>query len=284
MRLPKGMLSMLVATVFFVLMNVFVKLLPRIPIAELIFFRAIFTFIFSYVYLRLINQNPWGSRASRPWLFLRGIGGGIALSLYFYLMTEIPLATIYTLQYLSPIFTVVMAFFWLGERIRPIQWMVFVLAFGGVAIVQGFDSRISMEHFLIGVTATLFMSATYVVVRRLKGMTHPLVVVFYFPVVVLPLLTPWLVVEWVQPKGIEWLWLLGMASSTQIAQYFVTRAAFEADVLWRVSAISYLGIVFAIVAGFFFGEYYAWIAYLGMFAIVASLYLNLFLSPKEKDS
>ena len=281
--LQAGVGSMLLATFCFVCMKVFVKLLPRIPLAEIIMCRAVFTFVFSYVVLRLQSRKAWGEPANRHWLLLRGVGGAVSLFLYFYLIQRIPLASAYAIQYLAPIFMSVIAFFWLGERVEKLQWYIFFLAFVGVLMIQGFDVRISLLHLLVGIAATLSMGFTYVVIRRLKGLEHPLTIVFYFSVVTLPVVALYVPFNWVQPREEEWLFLLLMSLFTQAAQYYSAKAAFAASQLSRIAVVSYLGIVFALLAGFLFGEYYKFYTYLGMAVVVLSVAASVYLcNPKHK--
>ena len=68
---------MLIATFTFGLMNVLVKLLPRIPAVEIILFRSIVSFVVSYVLLRAQKVSVWGNDKST--LILRGSTGAIAL-------------------------------------------------------------------------------------------------------------------------------------------------------------------------------------------------------------
>ena len=269
--LQEGVGSMLLATVCFVCMKLFVKLLPGMPVSEIILFRAGFTFVFSYVALRTIKESPWGRPSSRRWLLLRGAGGGASLFLYFYLIQRIPLASVYAIQYLAPIFTTVIAFLWLGEQVRRLQWALFLLAFVGVVMVQGFDVRVSLLHLLVGIAATLFMGFTHVIIRRLRGLAHPLTVVFYFSVVTLPVVAIYVPFHWVQPRAEEWIYLLMMSLFTQAAQYYSAKAAFQARSLSKIAAVSYIGIVFALVVGFFFGEHYDLLTYLGMGVVVLSV-------------
>ena len=272
-----GVREMLWATVCFVIMKVFVKMMPHIPIAEIVLFRSAFTFVFSFAVLRAQNQHPWGAQAQRPLLIMRGIGGAVALFLYFYLIRQVPLASAYSIQYLAPIFTTIIAYVWLRERVRGIEWMLFLTAFFGVLMIQGFDIRVSVSELLIGIGATLSMAFTYVVIRQLRGTVSPLVVVFYFSVVTLPIVLAYLPWYWVEPEGYDWLLLLMMAASTQAAQYYSAKAAFLAGKLSKVAVISYIGIVFAIIAGLFFGEYHNTMTYLGMAIVVGSVVLSLYL-------
>ena len=276
-----GVVEMFWATICFVIMKVLVKMMPAIPIAEVILFRSAFTFVFSFVVLKIQKQYPWGQPKHRPLLLLRGIGGAMAFFLYFYLIRQVPLASAYSIQYLAPIFTTIIAYFWLKERIGNIECILFVVAFLGILMIHGFDLRVSVFELIIGISATICMAFTYVVIRQLRNKESPLTVVFYFSVVTLPIVLAYLPWYWVDPKGYEWLLLLMMAVATQAAQYYSAKAAFLAGKLSRVAVVSYVGIVFAIIAGFFFGEQHSAMAYLGMAVVVASVLLSLYFKKSK---
>ena len=43
------------------------------------------------------------------------------------------------IRYISPLFVAILAVFLLKEKIKPLQWIFFILAFVGVLTVKGFD-------------------------------------------------------------------------------------------------------------------------------------------------
>ena len=129
-----GQTRMLWAVVFFAVTHASVKQLSHIPFFELVFFRA-FISIFLCIYDLNKNKVPYFGN-NKKLLFLRGLFGTLALCLYFYLLQVIPLATSVSLQYLSPIFTVIIASFLLKEKLRLNQWFYFLIAFVGVLLIN----------------------------------------------------------------------------------------------------------------------------------------------------
>src|SRR5690606_21747805 len=55
---------------------------------------------------------------NKNWLLLRGVAGMTALFLFFYTLQNMPLASATTIQYLSPVFTVILAIFINRERVK----------------------------------------------------------------------------------------------------------------------------------------------------------------------
>lgn len=272
---------MLVAGVFFSLMNIGVKYLDNIPAIQIVFFRSLVTLIISFVMIRKLQLSVWGN--NKPILFLRGLFGVVALSMYFYSLQVLPLASSVTLMQLSPIFTAVFAIFILKEKVKLPQWLFFAIAFAGVAIIKGFDKNISLFDFSIAIASAAFSALAYNMVRKLKDTDHPLVVVFYFPLVALPLAGIASIFVWVRPTFVELLILLGIGVCTQIAQVNLTKAM-QMEELAKVSIVQYLTIIYAIGIGFvFFKEVYTLYTLLGIALVILGVLANLWYSNKFKN-
>ena len=264
---------MLIATFTFTLMKVFVKLVPHIPAIEIILFRSVISLVISVFYLRKQKVSIWGN--NKPVLILRGLAGATALITYFSLLQQIPLATASTLQYLAPIFTAILGIFLVREHVKPIQWLFFGISFGGVMMVQGFDSRISITHLIMGIGASVCMGLAYNFIRMLKTSEHPLVIIFYFPLVMLPVAGGWSAVVWVQPSGVDWAILILVGLCTQVAQFFMTKS-YQAEELSKVSILNYIGIVYALGFGWLiFEESFNFMTYLGMGMVLAGVIANV---------
>lgn len=274
MKLSEGVRYMLLSTLFFALMNLCVKFLGRIPAIELVFFRSAISFILSVAMLQYNHIPMLGNQ--RKYLFLRGFFGVFSLILFFYTLQAMPLASAVTIQYLSPVFTSILAVYTLGEVMTKKQWIFLLLSFLGVVLIKGVDTRISVIYLIMGVASALFSSLAYNSVRRIKDSEHPLVVVFYFPLVALPVTAVLTLFQWQTPQGNEWIFILLMGIFTQMAQYCMTRAVQAAE-LSSISYLNYMGIVYALGLGFiFFGETFTWPALLGMLLVMSGILLNLY--------
>lgn len=269
---------MLLSTFFFALMNLCVKLVAHIPAVEIILFRSLISLIFSYLLIRRLQINPLGN--NRKYLLLRGFFGMISLTTFFFTLQKLPLASAVTLQYLSPIFTVMFAVFFLHERVHLVQWLCFAIAFAGVVIIRGFDTRVELPYLILGIVSAMFSGLAYNSVRILRDSDHPLVVVFYFPLVALPFSAGACLFRWVTPVGTDWIWLLLVGVLTQIAQVNLTYAL-QQERLAQISGLNYLGIVYALIFGyFFFGESYHWVVLVGIFLVLTGVLLNFFIKKE----
>ncbi len=273
MILSKGVRLMLAASFTFALMNVFVKAVPHIPAVEIILFRSVISLVISVFMLQKQKVSVWGN--NKPILIARGVVGAIALLIFFELLQQIPLATSSSLAYLAPIFTTIIGIFLVGEKVKPIQWLFFLISFGGVLIIQGFDSRIEIIHLIMGITTSFFMGLAYGFIRKLKTSEHPLVIIFYFPLVMLPISAIWSGIVWVMPSGIDWFYLIMVGILTQIAQFFMTKS-YQSEELSKVSIVNYVGIVFSLSFGWiFFDEFFNIMTFLGMALVLAGVIANV---------
>lgn len=261
------------ATLMFAVMNVFVKYVRHIPAAEIILFRSVISFAFSATVLKFQGISVWGN--NKKILVLRGAAGAIALILFFMLLQRIPLATASTLSYLAPIFTTILGIFLVNEKVKPLQWLFFAISFAGILIIQGMDGRIEVTDLIIGICSTFFMGLAYNFIRILKTSEHPLVIIFYFPLVTIPIVGVMSVFNWVQPQGWDWVLLLGVGATTQIAQFYMTKA-YQSETVAKVSIVNYTSIIYSLSFGFIlFDESFGLFTYLGMALVLLGVILSV---------
>ncbi|MEQ8361089.1 MAG: DMT family transporter [Cytophagales bacterium] len=276
-----GVWYMLAATFLFTLMNIFVKLVPHIPVMEIILFRSLISLIMSYSVIRYNKISPWGN--NKRFLFLRGFFGVLALVLYFTTLQNMPLASAVTIRYLTPIFTAMFGIYLLGEKVFKTQWLFFAMSLAGIILIKGFDTRISTIHFLMGVGSAFFSGIAYNSIRKLRFTDHPMVIIMYFPIIALPFCIIYSFFDWVTPVGLDWLYLLLIGILTQFAQYFMTKA-YQADEAQKVSTINYVGFIFALAAGIFiFDEHYSLKIIFGMLLVLGGVILNIFYKNYRYD-
>ncbi len=266
----------------FTIMNGLVKYLDHIGSYQLVFFRSFVSLILCLIYLQLKNIPFQGN--NKKWLLLRGIVGTISLTLFFIAIKIIPLGSAVTLRYLSPLFAAFLAFIFLKERIMKIQWLFFLMAFIGAAILKGFDFRITAVGFALIISSAFFSGLVYTIIKKIGTSEHPFVVVGYFmavaSVVGLILSLP----SWDTPSGQDLMILMCLGCFGFLGQVFMT-LAIQSDLLIKVIPFKYLEAMLAVFVGLiWFGEGYNYIAIVGMLLIVAGMFLNLVYSKRVSRS
>ena len=254
-------------------MNVMVKMLDGIPSHEIVLFRSVITLLITYYLLRKNKIATFGK--SHYWVMIgRGVAGSVALLIFFYTLKHLPLATAVTVAYLSPIFTIIFASLLLREHVNWKQWVFFAFSFTGIVFMNGIEMNNDTTLVLLGVLGAAFSGLAYNALRKTAGYVPALVVVFYLPVVTIPVITPFCVQHWVTPEGWEWLILLGIGIVTQFAQLNMTKA-YQMEKAGSISNWAYLGVVFALIFGYvLFEERFDIVAILGMLIVVIGIILN----------
>ncbi len=255
---------MLLSALSFSLMGICVKQVGgRIPAAEVVLARALVSLALSWWLLRRAGISPWGQR--RGLLIWRGSIGSVALLCVYIALSELPLASATVLQYLYPTFTALLAWLLLGERIGKRVLAAMGLGWAGVLLVAqpaqlvaagavNTGAGLPPTAVLIAVVGALATAVAYVSVRKLATTEQPLVIVFYFPLVAVPLSLPLVLLNPVLPTPSELLWLLGVGLFTQLGQVALTRGLVGLPAA-QATAISYVQVGFAGLWGWLiFGE------------------------------
>lgn len=272
---------MFLSTAAFFLANVFVKQVAHIPAMETVFFRCLIASSFCLIGLYRDVADPIGK--NHLVLFLRGAFGTVALYCFFVTLQNMPLASAQTIQYLSPIFTATIAIFVLSEKVRSVQWLFYAVAFGGVLLIQQFDTRISPFYLGLGILSAFCSGVAYNLVRSLRGKEHPLTVVLHFQLVGLVVGGISLAFEWTTPVGIEWLWLFLVGVFSQLGQMFLTNAL-QREPVAGVAIINYTGLVYAITIGWIlFGEAQGAMALFGMCLVVAGVAMSVLYGRRQRS-
>lgn len=208
----------------------------------------------------------------KGWLLLRGIAGAIGMTLSFYCLQTLPLASAVSILYLAPLFTLLFAGPMVGEWSGLKSWLFFLLAFVGVLLVENFDVRVDSWGALMGVLGAASAGFAYNIIRKLKNTEHELVVILYFPLVTVPVILPFVIRDWVWPTPVQWAALLGIGVLTQFAQVFMTRG-YRAERASKVAIVNYVGVFYALILGWmFFGESIPWPSLMGMLLILVAVW------------
>ena len=266
-------LWMLAASVLFACMGVCVKLGASLfSAAELVFYRGFVALLLLWGYVlfkRLTLATPhWRTHLRR------GLAGFVSLVMYFYAISELPLATAVTLNYTSPLFLAVILVMWAGERVRPLLFLALVLGLAGVTLLlrPSFDS----EHWpgaIAGLASGAGAGIAFYNVRQLGQLGEPeWRVVFYFSLISTLGGLPWALAS--HPfhaiSGTGLLLVLGVGGFGTLAQLALTRAYKHGKTLVSAS-LAYSTVVFSSLFGILiWGEVLPWSSWFAIVLIIAS--------------
>lgn len=269
---------MLISAVAFTAMNIIVKYLDHFSGAQLVLFRATGSLFFTFPFL-LYHKIPLGGNQKRL-LILRGLAGVTSMGLFFMSVSYLPVGSAVSLRYISPIFATVFAVLIVKEKVRPIQWLFFGIAFIGVLMVKGYNPDINSYGLLLVLLSALFSGIVYVIINKIGHKDHPVVVVNYFMCVSAILGGIASIFNWKTPMGIEWPLLLSLGVFGYFGQLFMTKA-FQSQATNKIVSLKYLEVLTTVIAGvILFGDRYPFLSILGTMMIVVGLILNIWYRKK----
>lgn len=284
---PLGVRYMILSALGFALMSASVKYVSvhGIPLFEIVAARALVSLIISYLDVKRKGISVWGN--NKRWLFARGAVGTLALMCVYYAVTALPLAEATILQYVHPVFTALLAVLFLKERVQPATLACIVLCLLGVftMVYPSFDAsgvgELPMLSVGIALLGAFGSSIAYVIVRKLSRTEDSSVIIFYFPLVALPVSAMLIGDDFVVPDVALILVLILVGIFTQIGQFGLTKAM-QTQTAGNASAYSYVQIVFSALLGVvLFNEVPSIWTLLGGSLIVTGALINVF-GPKSK--
>jgi drug/metabolite transporter (DMT)-like permease len=281
--LTKGVQYMLISTACFTVMQSLIKFMPadHIPTIEQTFFRSFVTWIFCVFYM--LNNKITFKTNNIKLIALRSVIGSASMFSFFYILPRMPLGSSVALKYLSPIFTAMFAVVLLKEKLKPIQWLFFLISFTGVVLLKGFDARITLFDFSLGIFSAISGGILYILIRKIGDDDDPSVVVHYFMLFASIISAILMIPYWVTPNFQDSLIFLGVGYSGYVAQIYMTKAFQEKDDANYLAIFKYLEAIYAIIIGYvIFGETYTYLSFFGLILIFLGLVLMVRLKSMEK--
>jgi drug/metabolite transporter (DMT)-like permease len=275
--MPFGVLIALISYGVFSCGDAIIKGLGHsLPIFEITFFTCLFSAL--PMVISKPRTEPWRGvwRVKHPWLLqLRGFSGLCSTLLVTYAFVTVPLAEVYSLVFLAPIFVTIISILVLKERVSGQRLLLLAATFCGVLLVVRPGFRDVNWGHLAAVVAAMFSSITTIVLRHIsghEGRTSIIGVLICYTVVINGIL---MVPFYVAPSPEEWLALFacGLIGGTgQVLFVIATRHA-EAS---QVAPAQYSQIIWAIVFGaIFYREMPDHLALVGLMTVLGAGVLNV---------
>jgi len=278
--IPISVRYMMMSALGFALMAACVKEVSThgIPVMEIIAARALASLIISYLDVKRKGISLWGS--NKPLLISRGVVGAVALICVYYAVVTLPLAEATLIQYLHPAFTAVIALLFLKERLHLSTLICIVLSLVGLAIMVkpelllGEAVELPWFSVTIALLGALGSAIAYVLVRRLSQNEESSVIIFYFPLIALPVSILCPGDSFVMPDGPALMLLILVGIFTQIGQVGLTKAM-KTEVAGKATAYSYVQVIFAVILGWiFFAEIPSLWSWIGGSLIITGALIN----------
>ena len=210
---------------------------------SVVFFRNLVGVLFFLPLILFKGLRPLKTTRLKSHLW-RTTYGLAAMYCFFYAIAHLPLADAMLFTYSAPVFTPLIAHFWLKEPLTRRMLLTSLIGLLGVLLVAKPSAALFEGPALIGLAASLLAAFAFVSIREMSDSEPATRIVFYFSLFsalfsAIPLSWSW------QPLAANQLgWLLGIGLLATASQIIMSKAYGLAPP-GLIGPVAYLAIVFA---------------------------------------
>lgn len=291
-QVNKGIKYMLFASLLFALMGAVAKeLSDSMSSVEVVFFRNVFGVFFILI---SIYNSPLKQIGGKFWLLVfRGVAGFVALLFFFYNIAQISLGEAMTFSKTSTIFTAILAYLFLKEKLGFKGWLGVFVGFIGIVFITEFDGSNLEKTDYLGILSGVGAALAYTSVRELRknyesraivlsfmtiGTIGPMILMIIGDFYTNPNLD-FMLASFIMPQLNDWFYIILLGIFATLAQIYMTKA-YSCAKAGIIGTISYSNIAFSIILGLILGDAFPSIlVVLGILLIILS---GLLVSSKKE--
>ena len=250
----------IMSVLLFVVMATLIKAASaEVPPGQTVFFRSLFAMPVILVWLSMQDKLPSGLGTRNPLGHLwRGLIGSTAMGLSFAGLAILPLSEVKAIQYAMPLFVVILAALFLGERVRAVRLTAVAMGMVGVLIILwprlsaftdgNVDSRMAFGATIV-LAGSVCAAFAQIFVRKLVETEETAAIVFWFSVTATVLSLATLPFGWVVPSVFAAACLIGAGFVGGLGQILLTSAYRFGDAS-IVAPFEYSSMLFAVAIGY----------------------------------
>lgn len=264
------MLFMLLATLALTSMHALVRFLSaEMHAFEITFFRNLFGLLVMTPLMFRAGLTELKSRQPRLQL-LRSCFGILAMALWFYGLSIVPIAEATALSFTAAIFGSIAAALFLRERMRLRRWTAVITGFVGALIILRPGLQTVQQGAWIVLASSLFWALALVTVKRLSSTDSIVCIVTWNSVLLTFFSLPLALPVWVTPTLAQFGWLLLIGLLATLGHLAMTNAFRLADAS-AVFPVDFTRLLWASLLGFLlFAEWPDATTWIGGVVIFAS--------------
>ena len=291
----KGIMFILMSSVAFSFMSLFVKLSGNIPSMQKSFFRNLVALFFAIYVIKKSKIGFSFKKENLIFLILRATFGTLGILANYYTIEYLILSDSTMLNRLAPFFVIIFSFIILKEKIKLWQIISIFIAFiGSIFIINpnlmlglftGNKVETSLNSFpaFIGILGAIFAGLSYTMVRLLsiRGEKGPFIV-FFFSLFSCIIILPFFIFNFEPMSFKQTIYLLLAGISASFGQFYIT-AAYANAPSKEISIFDYSQVIFSGILGYiFFNQKPNIYSFIGYFIICAIAIFMFFMNNREK--
>jgi drug/metabolite transporter (DMT)-like permease len=194
---------------------------------------------------------------------------------WMYAIAALALATVFAIEFTMPVWTALLAFAFLGERLTPNRIVMLVLGLAGIAIILRPGVGPFHPAALVMLFGALLYAGNMIFTKSLSATDSAIAVTFWMSVVQAPVTLLAALPGWVAPQPVDLPWIFAIGAGSFAAHYSMTRAMKHADATVVVPIdFSRLPLI-AVVGALFYNEPFDPRVLVGAAVIFAGTYYSL---------
>ncbi|PKM04880.1 MAG: EamA family transporter [Gammaproteobacteria bacterium HGW-Gammaproteobacteria-6] len=280
----KGALLLGTSALLFACMGILIReVSSEVNNENVVFFRNLVGVLFFLPLILVKGIAPFRTQRLASH-FMRTFYGLGAMYCFFYAIAHLPLADAMVFTYAAPVFTPLLAWWWLRESLTPRMMFMVLLGFAGVLLVAKPSGALFDPKGLAGIAASLLAACAFVSIRAMSNSEPSMRIVFYFALFssllsAIPLTWAW---QALTVKQLSMLVAIGLVAT--VSQLVMSRA-YALAAPGKIGPWSYLAIVFSgIFAWFLWSEVPDISSWLGAGLIFASTMISISLPAARAKS
>ena len=266
----KGLLYMLMATVVLACMHGLVRYLgDDLHPFVIAFYRNLFGLV--AILPLVFRAGLSGLRTRHPKLMLlRSLSGIVAMLTWFYGLSKVPTAEATALSFTAAIFSALVAYLMLGEKMRRHRWFAIFGGFIGVIVVLQPNTDNYNPYMLLILVSCVFWGLSVTLVKLLTQTDSTTSIVAWMSILLTILSLPPALFYWQWPSLEQYLLLGIMGVLATLGHLGMTQALSLADTT-AVMSIDFMRLIWAAIIGaFFFSDAFDIYTWIGAAIIFAS--------------
>ncbi|RJG14613.1 DMT family transporter [Pseudomonas cavernicola] len=253
-KLVQGAALLALSALLFSLMGVGIReVSSSVNNESVVFFRNLIGVLLFLPLILFRGIRPLKTQCLKSHLW-RTTYGLAAMYCFFYAIAHLPLADAMLFTYSAPVFTPLIAWWWLKEPLTKRMLLTTSVGLIGVLLVAKPSAALLDSQVLIGVAASILAAFAFVSIREMSDTEPAFRIVFYFSlfsalISALPLTWSW---QPLQPHDLGLLLIIGLLATTS---QIIMSKAYSLAPPGLIGPFAYLAIVFAgIIAWLRWGE------------------------------
>lgn len=162
--------------------------------------------------------------------FFRNIFHFLAQYGWFFGISLLPLAEVFALEFTVPIWTMLIAAFFLNEKVTKNKLLAIFLGTLGVLVIVKPGYALIDHASIVVLGSAICFAISHTSTKALALTEAPITILLYMCIIQLPIGLLLSLSSWVWPQGEQWLWLTVIGLSALSAHYCLAKAMQYAEI------------------------------------------------------